>query len=128
MKLIDLLDVLDKNCTVYIWAYSAEDSDSVILVSMRGEGNSIDPKFNDCEIDWISPTADGGIDINIDYEAFIQEALEVDEQRLYNGALAVIVDIRSSAEELTPSFGTTKFILDALGMRVRDIIQRRNHI
>ena len=81
MKLIDLLNVLDENCTVYVWAYSAEDpdSDSVTLVSMYDGKDSIDSKFNDCEVDWISPTADGSIDVNIDYEAFMQEALEVDE-------------------------------------------------
>lgn len=82
MKLIDLISVIDENSTVYVWAYSEEDPDSVVLVSMYSmydRRGSIDPKFNDYEVDWVAPTQNGGIDINIDYIASTDEAMETTE-------------------------------------------------
>lgn len=68
MKLIELLSVIDVNCKVSVFAYDAEDPDLGVEVGYYDGKNSIDPDFNDSEIEFVTISDDGTIDITIDEE------------------------------------------------------------
>lgn len=64
MKLIDLINVIDDRCDVMVWAHNA-DMTKDILVTSYNEQEDIDPQFNDCIVEIITPYNGEGIDITL---------------------------------------------------------------